>query len=781
MNNWSRYVAILVAGTIAALLPCKSSLAQNAQVSSASSEIEDITVTAQKREETVQSAPLSITALTGGMIDEQGIDSLADISEFTPNLNIHTNTGGNSGVSINMRGAMTSDPIVTLEPTVGVYVDGAYVAKSAGSLFDMVDLERIEVLRGPQGTLYGRNTVGGAINIISKKPTDELSSKTLIDGGNFRSFVGRSTLNLPILGDSAGIGTLNARTTLSYQFREGFVENTSDGSEDLDDLDRMAARGALRWQPSDAVTVDYAFDYHRSREEPSAFQLTAIRPGSPVSFLPGFSSYIRKRRADRIGNNKLIYGELPPRSDKRLIANNLDVRGHSLTASADLGEAGPLGTLTLKSISSFRSTDELGNQDLDGSPINVAQFALKVGYRTWSEELQLVGVTDDARINYVLGLYYYGEKGNEKNNQVFFGGGSIFDSNNKFDNYSIAPFGQATWNPPVLEDRLSVTTGLRYTYEKKKQTRNYDCVFIADQNNPGANVCDFVPDIVDLEADKSFDNLSPMGNVSYQFTDQFLGYARVSRGFKSGGFNGRADTAASFLDPYTEETLTAYEAGFKSDWLDNRLRVNATGFFSDYSDLQVSVFEPGPGGGTVSKVQNAANAEIWGAELEVVALPLPGIDMRLSYAFLDPTYKEFCNTRDPNTGVCTEEISDTAKFVLSPDHSASLGLGYTAPPSDRGTFSVRLDAYWQDAVYFLVKDNYQNNQGGYVLLNGRIGLADIPTENGSIDIAMWMRNIFDTNYREFGIDFGEAFGYSGNIYGDPRTLGVEMVWKWAKL
>ncbi|RMD85062.1 MAG: TonB-dependent receptor [Candidatus Dadabacteria bacterium] len=781
-NYMRALAAVVLAGTWVVASSGARAQDEQQEVAARSEQIEEITVTAQKREESLQAAPLSITALSSTMIEDEGIDSLDDISKFTPNLNIHPNTGGNTGVTINMRGAITSDPLVTLEPTVGVYVDGVYVAKSAGSLFDLVDLERIEVMRGPQGTLYGRNTVGGAINLITKKPTAETSATTSLTVGNFRTFIGRTTLNFPLLGEAGlapvrGIGTVNARTTLRYHFREGFVDNTAPGSKDFDDMDRFATRTIVRWEPTDRLTVDYAFDYHRSREEPSAFQLTAVRPGSPTEFL---APYIRTRRADQIGNNRIKFAAFPPRSDERLLASNLDVRGHSLTVTADLGEVGPLGALTFKSISSYRSVDELSVQDLDGTPINVADFGLKVGFRTWSEELQLAGVTDDARINYVLGFYYYGEKGGENNPQVFFGGGSIFNSGNRFDNYALAPFGQASWVPPVFDDAVTLTAGLRYTYEKKKQTRNYDCVYIFDPDNPAGNKCDFVPDLVGLEADKSFDNLSPMGNIAVQLTEDLLAYGRISRGFKSGGFNGRATTKEAFLEPYSEETLTSYEIGMKSEWFDNRLRLNASGFFNDYDDLQVAVFEPTVGGGTVSKLQNAAKAEIWGAEVELLAIPLPGVDVRATYAFLDPDYKRFCNTRDPETGRCTQDISDTAKFVLTPDHTVSLGVGYTAPPTDRGTFSLRLDGYWQDAVYFLVKDNYKNNQGGYILLNGRAELTDMPTENGTIDIALWVRNILNTNYREFGIDFGEAFGYSGNIYGDPRTIGVELVWNWAQ-
>ncbi len=754
-----------------------------------SSGIEEITVTAQKREESLQTAPLSITAFTSTMLEEKGVDGLNDISQFTPNLNIHTNSGGNMGVTISMRGAITSDPLITLEPTVGVYMDGLYVAKSAGSLFQMLDLERVEVLRGPQGTLYGRNTAGGAINLVTKKPHDDLEMKFKVSAGNYASVKALATANLPLIGanglsSSESLGTLNSRVTFSFQGRDGYFDNRADpaafflqgdgtNSSEFDDLDRMSLRTAFRWQPSDAATLDYSFDFHRVREEPTAFQLSGLRDNSFIQFIPGFESfpsYVRGERVGSIGNNKLM----EPDGSLHQASAHLDARGHGLTTTVDLGDTA-IGHLTLKSLTGYRNVDTEEDQDLDGSPLHIADLHLQTDVEQWSQELQLLGTTDDARWNYVLGLYYYDEKGGEINPQVFLLGTST-NSLNSFDNYSAAVFGQATYVPPVLDDRLSLTAGVRYTNEEKKQERDLECVLSEGVPCEGDADDSFMG-----KADETFDNFSPMGSVSYQVTDDVMGYAKVARGFKSGGFNGRAGLKEEFETPFDEEVLTSYEVGVKSQWLDNRLRLNASGFFSDYDDMQVAVFIPEVGR-TRSILTNAGKAEIWGAEVEMVAVPLEGVDVRASYGWLDPEYKEFGSQCMEDEELVPCDVSDERNFVLSPENTVSVGLGYTAPPCDWGIFSATIDGYWQDEVDFMVKDSDLISEDAYWLFNGRIQLADIATEDGVFDIAFWGYNLFDRKYRNFGIDFGlvedGGLGYAGNTYGDPRTLGGEIVWRW---
>jgi iron complex outermembrane receptor protein len=750
-------------------------------------EVEEITVTAQKREERLQTAPLSVTALTSAAIEEKGINTVIDVAEFTPNLHIHPNAGGNTGSTINIRGAITSDPIITLEPTVGIYQDGVYIGKSVGSAFDFADAERIEVLRGPQGTLYGRNTIGGAINLVGRKPGDELTAQTKVIGGNYETFENVSTLNVPLLGENGvaeneGLGKINARATVSYRVRnKGFAENDGTGSDDFDDLNRFGTRLAARWQPVDRFTLDYAFDYHRSREDTSAFQLTHVRPNAPTNFIPGFEAFddaARTNRVDSIANNNVanIDG-----SDSDL-ENDLDVRGHAVTGAVDLGEIGALGQITLKSITGFRNFEQFEVQDLDGTSFHVSDFSLQVDHDQSTEEVQIVGSTWENRINYVAGFFFLDEEGGENNGQAFFAPATRIRSINRFDNQSYAPYGQATVTLPFWEDRISLTGGVRYTYEKKDQSRIFDCL-----SSAGADPCfgvdlngDGVPDIdaadFSAQADKSFDDVSWMGNPAIQWTDSFMTYYRAARGFKSGGFNGRATAAALFNDPYKDEKLTSHEVGFKSQWFDNRVRLNAAGFYNKYKDLQVTVFRADPQLGPVTTVQNAADAEIYGAEVEIVAVPIEGVDVRVGYGLLQPDYNEFEEDDPANPGQ-TVDVSEERGFVLAPDHSITAGITYTAPPTDRGTFAIGVDAYYQDGVKFATKDFQDNRQNSYVLFNTRAQLASIPLEHGEVDVALFCKNLFDKKYKDFGIDFGQL-GYAGNTYGDPRTFGFEAIYRW---
>ncbi|MBC8292357.1 MAG: TonB-dependent receptor [Proteobacteria bacterium] len=739
-------------------------------------EVEEITVTAQKREEKLQEAPLSISAFSATTLEEIGAAEVIDIAHMTPNLGMHTNAGGNSGMTVSIRGLITSDPAVTLEPTVGVYLDGVYVAKSAGSLFSVADLERIEVLRGPQGSLYGRNTVGGAINLITRKPSGDWGFRNKLSLGSEEYLKNTASLDFPLV-DNASAGTVNGRTTFSFETRDGFFDNPGPGSSELDNLDRWAGNTSLRWEPSnDRWTLDYNFDFHHSTEEPTAFQLSALRPGSPLDLLNQFGDpgagipagiitpFINPDRSDSTSNNRVTSFN---GFDSPLI-HDADVRGHGLVASYDLGD------VTIKSITGLRSFETTENQDLDGTPLSFAEFALEIEQDQLSQELQAIGSAMDDRLQYVAGLYYFEEDGSADNRQIFFGGVNDFISDVSFDNYSVAPYGQATYQ---VNNSVSVTAGGRYTYEKKKLDRNYDCVAVSDGLG-GVIPCDFLD--FSSSAEDDWDNFSPMVDVKWQATDKLMTYARVARGFKSGGFNGRATSQATFEAGYDPEEVTSYELGVKSELLDNRLVINAAAFLSDYDNKQVTVFRADPLQGAVTTLENAAKAEITGAEIEVVALPMAGLDLRLGVGLIDPEYDEFTEiVVDPGTGVETEvDVSDDRAFIQTPDVTVTASSSYTFAPTSYGTWSARIDAYWQDEVVFLGKDNEYNAQGQYALVNARLQLSDVATPDGTLTLALWARNLFDKEYRNYGIDFGDAFGISGNTYGDPRTIGVETAWEW---
>ena len=798
----ARILAAALVGSTMALLSVATTHAQVAETDEAATDteapeprrqmnaVEELTVTAEKRAENIQDAPISITAFDTQMLDDRNITDIRQLAEFTPNLNMHTNAGGNTGVTISMRGAITTDPIITLEPSVGVYLNGVYISKSVGALFDVMDLERVEVLRGPQGTLYGRNTMGGAINLLTKKPTGDLAIRTQVRAGN-RGYVqvGQS-FDVPILGDGAlwdddSLGRLAAKLDIGYINRNTWYTNlnpdpATQGSTGFSDLNRLVVMPRILWELPGGVTFDYVLDRHRIRELPSQFQLTYVEPGGLVDniFGPqGLDSFIRTKRASGIGNN--LFSDLEAGDEWK---SDVDILGQGLTISKDFEDVPGLGNFTLASITGYRVVKNNDQTDLDGTPLSLNQFALSIRQTQISEELQMVGSTLEDRLDYVVGFYFFQQRGHAENVQAFLepvpGTGALSKNEQRvdFDDYSVAPYGQVTYTPPVLEDRLSATVGLRWTYEERKATRYFMCL-TAD--------CGGTENFT-AQKTGNYSAFSPMGRIAYQIMDEMMGYGSISRGFKAGGFNGRAVTRETFDRPFDPETATSYEIGFKSQWWDNRIQLNADGFFADYDDLQVTIFQATQGA-AVTTVENAASAEVWGSEVEAVVVPVDGLDLRFSYAYLDPSYKKFCRpapgaTDGSGCGEGEQNLSDVARFVIAPPNTFSFGAAYTFPETPFGVPYARVDYYWQDHVWFATIDNEFNRQGGYSLLAARLALLDIevPADLGRASVALWGENLTNTGYREFGIDFGSNQGYAGNTYGNPRTYGIEINWDWAR-
>lgn len=774
-------------GAALALLIVDAVMARAQTEPEARRSVEEIVVTAQKREESLQEAPLSVSALTGDQLEQIGFYDVNDVRTFVPNLNVHANAGGNTGTTVSIRGAITGDPIITFEPAVGIYVDGVYISKSVGSLFDAPDLERVEVLRGPQGTLYGRNTLGGAINLIPRKPQDDPEALVRLGGGNFDSFNAATTLDSGKydIGDGEALGRLGVRGTAQYRLRDGMFDNqpingvgAGDlGSSDFDDLNRITARIITRWEIRDNLTLDYSYDHFKANEEPTAFQLTGVREGTTADALfANLRDFVEPQRVNAIGNNRIMQsGDLGSGLGSLDLRNELLARMHNITGTADFESVPILGDIEIKSISGWRDIDLTELQDLDGTPIHITDFQLYVDQEQFSQELQMVGDTWEDRIEYAVGFFYFEERGGEDNPQIFFGQLNLTPSRNsinRFSNNSWAPYGQMTVRPPILDERLSLTAGLRYTWEKKRASR------IAGTTNAP----------VDLgRAEEEFDNFSPMASIAFDIIEDVLGYYRFAQGFKSGGFNGRAVCVSEatggvsqdavcpdpdlvpFDQPFKEEIMTSHEVGFKTEWWENRIQLNATGFFQDIEDKQVSDFRADPRFGAVTFVNNA-DQEVWGAELEGVAVPIDNLTLRLAYALLRPEYTRFI--RD---GV---DVSDVAAFVNSPEHTVNIAGSYSIP-TDYGVITIAADGYWQDDEDYLLFDNEFIHGHDYFLANGRLQLGEIPVFAGHLELGLWGRNLFDRGYRTFGIDFGNLVGVAGNTFGDRRTFGLDVTWRWS--
>ena len=462
MASRKSILRILLAGTMVPLY-----------ATSALAALDEVVVTAQKREQSLQDAPLSISAFSAEDITARGITEVGDISSYTPNL-ILAKQPGSSGTSVisSIRGASTNDIIITQDQSVSIYLDGAFIGKGIGGVFDLVDLERIEVLRGPQGTLYGRNNTGGAINLVSKKPSGELGGFLTGTVGNENLHGVRGTLDTPAIGTAnTGIGTLALKLTGMWRERDGLFENLGTGG-DFNDLDRWAGRAQVLWEVRDNFSIDYSFDKTKIREGQSAFQMTGASPGM-LGFLSPFSgagAFLSETRLDEITANFVptTATGLPFQDD---LHAHSDVEGHTGTITFGFDGVPVLGDIEIKSITAHREVNVDNSIELDGTPLDLANFTLDYDLEIFSEELQLTGETAEGRVNYTLGGYYFEEDGEETAIQQLYAGGTVNDSFLGIKNEGWAIFGQVDWTPPILDEKLTITVGARYSVDEREATK----------------------------------------------------------------------------------------------------------------------------------------------------------------------------------------------------------------------------------------------------------------------------------------------------------------------
>ncbi|HKT75098.1 MAG TPA: TonB-dependent receptor [Sphingobium sp.] len=734
--------------------------------------IADIVVTAQKRAENLQSTPIAVTALNADMIRDKGISSAADLTAVAPSVSVTTSPASSTNMQLFIRGIGDIDPILTADSPVGLYVDGIILGRAAGSAFDILDLERIEVLRGPQGTLYGRNTIGGAVNLITAKPADDFHASVDGSAGNYGYYSLKTSVDS---GNIAGTG-LKARLTYLHKQRDGYVDdvnapdNRDPGAYVLD-----ALRGAVRFE-SGALKLDYGFDWSKRESYAPAFQLTVIRP-DVLAYLqasPALGGSAPVFSPDRLDSIALNQGKMTDR-----------VVGHTVTAELDLGG------VTLRSLTGFRKwTNRNARDDLDGNsglvgftvspavlappfsfvplgvtPIDLFSTQNRRKQHQFSQEINLLGNIGD-RFEYVLGGYYFSEHAQEYNPQNFLlilpspvpipltptvslgSFGVQLTSITDYDHYnkSAAAFAQGTYK---LTDTLSVTGGIRYTHDKKHLVQRS-------------------PLVRDLSA--SFQRVNYAFSVNWQATPSMLVYARTASGYKAGGFNAR-----SINSGFEPESLTSYEAGIKSDWLDRRLRVNLTGFYATHADLQLQQFQAGTSGASSITV-NAGKARYWGIEAEVTAKPVDAITIGANLGYTNRKYKQFL-ILDPTTNQIVD-VKDSARFLVGATTTISAYAQWDVADLSFGKLSIRGDYDYRTKIYYhptTVGTPYNDLIAGAPrhLVNGRISLTDIDLHGAKAELALWGKNIFNEKYRLYGIDFG-ALGYAGNTYGEPTTYGVDF-------
>lgn len=713
--------------------------AQNAEdARSRGGELEVIVVTAQKREEGLQSVPLAVSAFSSSALEAIGATDFTAVGQYVPNLNIMPQSGAN-GSAITLRGIGSAEPSAAVDPKVGLYIDGVYVARNTATVFEL-DLERIEVLRGPQGTLWGKNTTGGSINVITAKPSGELGLKQELGFGEYGRFRSKTVLDLAPY-ELGELGSVNLKFSYLKTETDGWanrVNRALPGPHDLGKVDSDSVRVAAAWNLSDDVVIDYAYDHIDRNGTIHQDQLLS----APASM--GADQYASRRK-------RLTRFSLDTAGPDEITVN-----GHSLTVAWDLGD------VTLKSITGYRDSNLYYDADLDGTPVEFTARLLSTGamitrglydvygtrdHEQFSQELQAVGTTLDGRLEYVAGLYYFDEEGTESTiGSLYYDAFAPFvffnDTSKTFtiDNTSKAIYGQATYTLPVLDDRLRLTLGGRYTEDDKDVHKT---------------VHNGLP--ADMRGKKDWNHFSPAGTIDFQATEDVNFYLRVAEAYNAGVFNVRS-TAASFATPADEETVVSWELGAKTEWFDHRLRLNTALYYSEFEDMQSFVYVAGE-----STALNVGSTDIWGAEIELLASPVEGLTLGLNYGYLDYEINEFAYD-----GI---DIADIAVLSYMPENTASGFIEYSFPPAAMGTLAVRMDASYKDEVNFGPLDYALTQADDYTLVNARITLSELPFKKVDASIALWGKNLTDEDYQVFGVNFSQ---FQTGSFGDPRAFGVDL-------
>jgi len=641
----TRHKALLAAAAAVALT--QSPVYAQTTSAPAAGALEEIVVTSQKRSENLQDVPVAVTALAGPVIADVGVDTAASLPRLTPGLNFNLGAGFSSPY---IRGIGTVFATLGLEPSVATYVDDQYQSRPVSGFFSFHDIERIEVLKGPQGTLYGRNAAAGAIRVITRDPTQELEMRAEAIFGRYDRYGANAIFNIPLS------PTLSSRFAVSYDTRETYIKtaNPAFGPSDKRDL---TLRGKLLFEPSDTATIKLSLDYADTKN-PEALAFILIDEAAPQSV--GLA--LGGTQTSGFYRSGVQYD--PANAEDSM--NETKGYGAQLRADFDLGNA------VISSISTYRRSEESQTCDHDVTEIPYNHCAFEEITDAYSQELQ--AVSSEGALRWVGGLYYYHEKGD--NEYLTFGqtindmlglpygptigridGNPVFAMLGEAKTESLAPYAQISY---ALNDQFEATLGARYTWETKTLMEN---------RNIMRNVGPDIPLLTELDSEYKFQQFTPKATLSYKPVDDVLLYLTYSRGFKSGGVNLPSAALSTKIDP---EILDSIEFGWKTEF--DRVRLNGAVFHYDFKDLQVQT----PGGITGARLENAADAKLYGAELDILVAVTDRFDVALGANYLHSEYENYLGTANvtaASTAACAAAGGPVAPY---PD----VCLGYTTQPAD---------------------------------------------------------------------------------------------------
>jgi iron complex outermembrane receptor protein len=690
----------------------------------------EIVVTAQKRAQNILDVPISIAAFSSETLDKSGITELGSLQNLVPNFQVSDNV---SVRTVYIRGVGGGGRTVAFDTRTGIYLDGVYIGQPMAADAVLTNLERVEVLRGPQGYLYGQNSVSGAVNLITRAPVNEVEGKVIGSYGNKDAVKLIGMVNVPLVDD-----TVMLRVGGSFQRRDGFIHNVT-LDDDVDDLKNYGGRAQLRIVPSDSLTVDISADY---------------------------SSQLSHKVNGEARSDTFNTGGFPnPPADQPFVTDDdypeRDYNrnwGLALTMNYDLGDA------TLTSITGYRNSYRNWNVDLDHGPADFAIFNYYDNYKTISQELRVSGKT--GTLNYVAGLFFLNTKGENDRRLTYSAlapllGVPAFSrirTNPSTDNSSYAAFGALDWE---FVPGVTLNSGLRFNHDVKK-------LFIDQQSDIGPPITNLA--VIDGYSNKVSENsLSPSLGITWEPGRDTTLYAKYARGVKSGGFNADYLNTTQIAGNLRlgREKVDSYEVGFKYRTPDRVFTFNSAFFYALYSDYQVSQFRIIPDS-TPPQIElaltNAGKVETYGVELSSTIVPTKGLAIDLSGAWLHARYKEF-----PDGGGLGVDYSGH-RLEYAPEFTMSATVDYSRPINDDMDGFARFTLTNRSSQYSDTSNARQFYQQGYALVNGRIGLRS--SEKRSWEVALWADNLLNEFY-----DLGtapDAFTTLFGKYGTPRTYGIEL-------
>lgn len=708
--------------------------------------IEEVLVSARRRgEERLQDVPVAISVLSDEALRKASITDLSEVATRTPSFSFGQQIGNQQEIVIRGIGTLRLTGSAA-EPSVGLFIDEVYVGRRGTATPPLFDLERVEVVRGPQGTLYGKNVVGGAVNLLSARPSDETAARVAVSYGQFDVFGGRDLWEGTAYVTGGLADAVTGRLAAYYRTDDGYSQNILLG-EALDDHESYAVRGSLLFQPTTALDIHLIADF--SHNESNGQSRRAVDdlsvPGLGAVVASGLlSSNVRESNAPWSQWEDHDTAGLTARIDYRLGS------GHTLTYLSAVRYGNFYGRYSLVGTQSPPSLTDAANGQREK-------------YTGITQDLRLSSAESGA-LRWVAGLYFLREDTDVIDNSIAttflsaLGPGSvgdILDGEFIYDQQNVtkssAIYGELTW---AMTDAVSLTAGGRYTYDDKSYRNRSECLDFGAQPDFIYCVAPLGAEIWNIRTSKSWSEFTPKVSLDWRANDGALLYASVARGFKGGGWQGKPGTADAALFPYDPEIAWTYELGAKTDWADGRVRANLAIFHTEFDDLQVEQLDDA---GLSLIIDNAASARIDGLEVEIQLRPLTPLQLWLSGAYLDSEYRDFIDSAG-------NDLSGN-RLARTPEFRFTGGIDYILRINNVLSLGTHVEYQWQDKMPWLVENTVLEDSFG--LLDARVALQSLD----AWELALFGKNLTDELYRVDAIPFlGDVF----SRFGAPRSYGVQF-------